>query len=257
MSDETLYELGRDAWELHRQAAGKPWLVTPSAPVLFFGDLSAFQASPLRIATVALNPSRREFPVGAPFSRFPGVAPGDMRIYFASLSNYFQVDSYPWFDCYEQALLGLGASYKGQQPNIAIHTDIASVLPTDPTWGRLDRHAQDEIAASGVPLWHRLIMYLKPQILLWSTATSWHDLIKLDPISRCSDLIVFRETQSQRLRRRPVIVRICWYQMPAAEQVLIAFIPAAQKPLGTLSHSQKRMTGEAILNAWRTHDKRT
>jgi hypothetical protein len=156
MTDESLSHLAEEAWDLHRKFAGRPWLVTPSAPILFFGDLTAYQASPLRIATVGLNPSRLEFPACSPFSRFPD-AQCSIPTYLSSLESYFRTAPYGrWFNSYEQALLGLDASYYGQRPNTALHTDIGSVLPTDPTWsGLTGRGAALPGAPRPVPLHHR------------------------------------------------------------------------------------------------------
>ena len=250
MNDQYLSELGRDAWQLHRQAVGNPWLVTPSAPVLFFGDFTAYRASPLRIATVALNPSGQEFPAQSPFSRFPGAVSEDIGSYLASLERYFQVDPLRWFNSFEWALSGLGASYYGQQPSVALHTDIGSVLPTDPTWSHLENDVRTRLAASGVPLWHRLVEYLEPQILLWSTRESWLRSITLTPIGQWSSLLAFRETKNGQPRKQPIVVRRRRYKLQNGALVLIAFVPAAQTPLGRLSGPQKVGAGKAILSAW-------
>ena len=53
------------------RVAGWSWCVRPAAPMHFFGDVDAYRASPLRMLTVGPNPSRMEFPVDRPFSRFP------------------------------------------------------------------------------------------------------------------------------------------------------------------------------------------
>jgi hypothetical protein len=251
MTDEFLSHLAEEAWELHRTFVKEPWLVTPSAPILFFGDLTAYQASPLRIATVGLNPSRLEFPVGSPFSRLPD-AQSSIPAYLKSLESYFRTAPYrTWFNSYEQALLGLDASYYGERPNTALHTDIGSVLPTDPTWSGLDRDIRLSIANSGVPLWRRLIAYLEPQIILWSTAGLWLDHIDLAPLSPWENIREFYDTKSGAPRKRSLAVRGRWYQLPNSAPVLIAFIPAAQTPLASLSHSQKKEAGHAILSTWR------
>ena len=44
------------AWRAFDRAAERPWCVTPAVPILFFGDLDAYRASPLRVLTVGLNP---------------------------------------------------------------------------------------------------------------------------------------------------------------------------------------------------------
>lgn len=49
--------------------------VDPSIPILYFGDLTAYENSPKRIVTVALNPSNVEFP--SPSTRFPMAARWD------------------------------------------------------------------------------------------------------------------------------------------------------------------------------------
>lgn len=251
-------ELAEQAWRLHRESADQPWIVTPSAPVLFFGDLSAYQASPLRIATVALNPSRREFPAKSPFSRFPGAESGDIAAYIESLQNYFRVAPYSdWFDFYERALSGLDASYYGKKRNAVLHTDIASVLPTDPTWSKLDQQVREDITASGIELWHRLIAFLEPQIVLWSTAKLWLNSIRLEPITTWSDLWVCHETQGGAPRKRPIVVQGRNYRHQNGRRLVIAFIPAAQKPLARLSHAQKAQAGKIILDFWRISDVKT
>ena len=181
-----------------------------------------------------------------------------MADYLASLESYFRVNPYfGWFDSYEQALSGLNALYCGQKPSVALHTDVGSVLATKPTWHRLNRQDRERIANSGVQLWHRLIEHLKPEILLWSTARSWLDRIEFHPTGCWDDLYVFRETKSGAPRKLPTAVRRRWYQLRTGEKLLVAFIPAAQKPLGRLSHCHKRAAGEAILDAWKASVDRT
>ena len=80
MQEQELLALARDARTLFAANAGKSWLVAPSAPVLFFGDLPGFGESTPRVATVALNPSRREFPAADPFKRFPGAESARRRL---------------------------------------------------------------------------------------------------------------------------------------------------------------------------------
>jgi hypothetical protein len=87
--DDELEELCRSAWKAHHAAAGEhqlllpneQWLVTPSAPILFFGDLQHFKKSKLHVITVALNPSRLEFPPNTRFRRFPTIDGRNMVIY--------------------------------------------------------------------------------------------------------------------------------------------------------------------------------
>ena len=137
MEDVELSALVREARQLYEANAGRRWLVAPAAPVLFFGNLPGFRESTPRVATVALNPSRAEFPPEAPFLRFPAAGSPEESSYLSSLFAYFQTAPYrSWFGFYEQALLGMGSSYYGDSDAVALHTDIGSVLATDPTLSR-------------------------------------------------------------------------------------------------------------------------
>ncbi|HET7091970.1 MAG TPA: hypothetical protein VFI22_00780, partial [Thermomicrobiales bacterium] len=57
------------AWDLYATTQ-EPCVVRPSIPILYFGDRQRYESSPLQIITVALNPSRHEFPVADRFMRF-------------------------------------------------------------------------------------------------------------------------------------------------------------------------------------------
>ena len=172
--DTGLLSLVRDARQLYEANAGNHWLVSPGAPVLFFGDLPEYTASAIRIATVALNPSREEFPKENPFSRFPNADSPDDALYLRALIAYFRTRPYwSWFDCYEQALLGMASSYYSGSSSTALHTDFCSVLPTTPTWSKLGAYVQRQLVNDGVGLWHRLVEDIQPNILLWSTAREW------------------------------------------------------------------------------------
>ena len=120
-------------------------MVSPGMPVLFFGDLGAYLDSPRRVVTVALNPSDKEFPSDQPWLRFPGARDlawqGSFDVtareqYVEALSSYFVTAPYTsWFNgSFERVLWGLHASYYPGRPSVALHTDIASPVPTRPTW---------------------------------------------------------------------------------------------------------------------------
>ena len=66
-------ETWRD-FDRFRERAG---VVRTSMPILFFGNLRAYLASPIRVLTVGLNPSWAEFPEEEPFRRFP---PGEKLV---------------------------------------------------------------------------------------------------------------------------------------------------------------------------------
>ena len=147
------------AWRAHDNAAGLVARVNPSIPILFFGDLNAYKAAPLRTLTVGLNPSLREFPSDRPFSRFPlsdEETPRNRAAYLDTLSRYFRTEPYrAWFNAWEPLLNGAGVSYYGDASSTALHTDLCSPVATDPTWSRLgkvDQHSQQTLEADGVPL---------------------------------------------------------------------------------------------------------
>jgi hypothetical protein len=242
MDDPDLRGLIDEAWRQHRSALREPWLVKPSAPVLFFGDLDAFRTSRLRVLTVALNPSDHEFPASEPFLRFPGAEASERAdSYVAALSGYFGREPYwSWFAFYEEALRGMGVSYCGAPDGTALHTDVGSPLPTEPTWSKLGQETTSVLQAGGQPLWHRLTDYLEPDIVLWSTAHHWLDLIEFDGLGEWRTLIEFTRKQDGTPRQTPVRALSRIYGLSGGKRSLFVFAPAQIKPLGELSHVQKR-----------------
>ena len=251
MEDVELSALVREARQLYEANTGRIWLVAPAAPVLFFGNLPGFRESTPRVATVALNPSRAEFPPEAPFLRFPAAGSPEESSYLSSLFAYFQTAPYrSWFGFYEQALLGMGSSYYGDSDAVALHTDIGSVLATDPTWSGLGDSIREQLAEDGVPLWHRLIECIEPNILLWSTARKWLERIRFRPLTEWEQIKVFDSTKDGRRRGRPVRLEARWYSLSTGVSLLVAYAPASQKPLASLSHAQKREAGRIVGEYW-------
>ena len=235
-------------YETHRE---QEWLVSPGAPVLFFGNLLGFRASRPRVATVGLNPSRLEFPGASPFGRFPDADSGDEHSYLQSLYSYFRIWPYRgWFDFYEQALQGMGASYYGERANVALHTDIGSVLPTDPTWSGLDASVRRRLAEVGGPFWHLLIECLQPDILLISMRRRWLESVEFTPCGDWQRIHGFDFTTDGERRKRPVGVHARWHTLSSGMPVLLAHVPASQKPLAALSHQQRRLAGTKIKEYW-------
>jgi hypothetical protein len=63
-------DLIRESWQTYRRFADQTFLVKPSIPILFFGDSNRYFDSKLKVITLGLNPSRKEFPEPDRFSRF-------------------------------------------------------------------------------------------------------------------------------------------------------------------------------------------
>lgn len=243
------------AWSAFERATTLSSHITPSIPILFFGDLDAYQQSGTRALTVGLNPSFHEFPMDSPFQRFPlakGITAGEPDRYLDALSAYFRADPYrSWFSAFELTLNGLGASYYEGQPSTALHTDICSTMATDPTWSGLDRETRRTLEADGVPLWHTLLKALQPHVVVLSVAKPHESRIKFKALSEREVVHVFKRTKTGALRKRPVTISAQWHEIEDKPSLLI-FVPAAQTPLGKLSNPQKERTGRMALEVFRS-----
>lgn len=239
------------AWRLYNESADDPNVVRPSIPILFFGDSKRYSCSPIKVVTVALNPSRHEFPVADRFARFP-VAANSIRgtrgapsheEYVGVLNDYFRQQPYrSWFGWFEEVLQGMEASYYDGQESAALHTDICSPLATDPTWSKLgDQRVRLE--SSGVALWHRLVQWLEPDVILVSIARRYRDQITfVRPDGWHPFHIVPRKTEG----KRPYQADAQWTRLPSGKVTFCVFGPAAQQPFATLDKSSRRGIGEMI-----------
>ena len=241
------------AWHAFDRAAGCSWCVTPAAPILFFGDLDAYLASPLRVVTVGLNPSLHEFPAGEPFRRFPlagGNRDREPSRYLAAMSAYFCTDPYRgWFNAFEPLLNGLGASYYEASASTALHTDICSPVASDPTWSRLDKADHAALEADGGPLWHMLLEDLRPQLVAISVAKAHLKRIEFVPKTDWTIIHAFECKADGTPRSRPYEIRTRWYDV-GGERSLFGFGTAALKPFQLLADRQKRKTGQLLLKEY-------
>ena len=178
--------LGEDltgaAWRAYEASVRRHFrfVVTPSVPILFFGDSIRYSTSALKVITVGLNPSKREFPTRDRFERFPRAREAYPAIltgshaeeYLRALDDYFRVAPYSaWFNrSFERLLRGMGCSYYDSNGSTALHTDLCSPIATDPTWSSLNRPDRDVLYGDGVALWHTLVRALRPDIVLISVA---------------------------------------------------------------------------------------
>ncbi|MFL5758363.1 MAG: hypothetical protein ACJ789_01415 [Thermomicrobiales bacterium] len=249
-------ELAAEAWGLYRQAESNDCVVKPSIPILYFGDRERYLRSPLKIATVALNPSRKEFPDEARFGRFPSASSVYPEImeglrhdeYFAALNSYFRIWPYrSWFSWFEEVLKGIRASYYDSEVNCALHTDLFSPLATDPTWSKLGS-VRAIFETDGISLWHKLIEHLAPDIILISVARGHLDKIAfIDHLAWQKLHTVERDVPS----KRPFVVDGQRVVLSNGKPALLVFGRAGQSPFATLTKGQRQEIGQAILESHR------
>ena len=146
----------------------------------------------------------------------------------------------------------MGATYYDAEEYAALHTDIGSVLPTNPTWNKLDVQFRKQLTWEGVPLWHDLIRCLKPDILLVSIAWKWMNdgSIQLEPCGSWEVIHTFKKKKDGCPRKPPLKIKARWHMLSEGNQILIAHGRASQTLLGLLSNEQKRLAGCKILAHW-------
>lgn len=194
------------AWKKFEEVKGLPPVerIAGNFPILWFGDMDAYFQSEIRVITVGLNPSNREFSEPRFFTyiekmpyhcmpdfdettiyetRITGRIPLTQshwenaefeRIAWA-YNNYFHINPFgAYFDCYEKALRSLcwDVSYAGKKlgnykaKNTAIHIDLKTPIATDPTWTKLPKSIQKQLTCD---LFGELVSYLRPDVVLFST----------------------------------------------------------------------------------------
>jgi hypothetical protein len=247
-----ILDLAAEAWQMHTGiATEQDGAVRPSMPILFFGDLARYEASRLRVITVGLNPSDEEFPQEDPWSRFPGGAQlgadeldrASLALYVDELSRYFEVAPYRrWFDrSFEPLLRGLSASYYPQAANVALHTDIASPVPTTPTWSELSP-ARRALHRGGAALWRRLADLLAPDVIVVSVARDHLAAISTSPFSEWSEL-------TRVDRERPFVVSTTRMLVGGgSKSAVVVFGRCTNVPFGSVSFPMREWIGAQIAS---------
>jgi hypothetical protein len=251
----TLEPLAAQAWRLYRaiDASGASFLVRPSIPILFFGDSKQYFASPLRVITVGLNPSRSEFPDDDRFARFSASRDLPPRgfenvdgfnNYIGSMNDYFRVRPYSgWFrPAFEDLLRGMDASYYDGAGSTALHTDLGSPLATDPTWSKLGSR-RGFLATDGIALWHDLVAFLEPDVIVVSVAREHLANIRF-PLNGGWRVAHTVE------RTNPYSVEAARVELPSGKHSLLVFGRAANLPFGTVSAKDKGLIGAALLETY-------
>lgn len=224
------------------------FVVNPSLPILYFGDLASYKRSDIKILTVGKNPSDNEFRLKKSdkfsFVRFSSWNETTRNL-IPTLNNYFEDKPLKlWFSCFEPILNGLRASYyKGKKTNIALHTDVCSPLATDPTWSKLSKDNQNSLYKEGLFIWKELIEELQPDIMLVSIPSP---LFKSIFQSTSKVIITFNEKKNGELRKKPYIVELYEYQLKNGKIVKVVYGQAANKPFDTIYDEQKFQIGKVL-----------
>lgn len=227
-----------------QNAAPSSLQVSPRIPILYFGDFERFRESRLRIVTVALNPSLSEFPTASPFQRFPSLCGysrynGNVLGLQQAYNDYFKVDPYMrWFNHFEKVLNGFDASFfcSNDYENTALHTDLLSPVATNPTWSKLNDNDKNSMSKSGLDLWHSLINFLNPDVLIVSVARKYFDQIRF---LRSQQSVEIFSVQGKGRKR----VTVCSMEISKKKRVNVIYAIPAQVPFGYLSHIEKKDVG--------------
>lgn len=241
-----------ESWKIYTHFENQPFLVKPSIPILFFGDSDRYFASRLKVITLGLNPSRLEFPESDRFLRFESARGVYPRIlegmcydeYLRALNGYFrQPPNHPyerWFNSFEPLLAGLDCSYYESAANTALHTDLCSPLATDPPWSNLPEDVQRRLFESGTPLWHFLVQWLSPDLIIASLARSHLRRISF-PLGEWRIVHTVE-------RANPYVVELATLNVGKGNRTSLAFGKAANTPFGTVSNVEKEKIGRTLRN---------
>lgn len=223
-------------------------------PILYFGNSVNFAASTVRVVTAALNPSRIEFISGEAgndtWSRFQNADAANLETYFNTLDDYFNRDPYEWFRNFENLLTGMNLSYHRTEFGSALHTDMGSPLATDPTWNDLPRATKLRLKSDGLRLWHDLLNVLSPDIVVISVARTWLMEVLFEPVSDPQVVFNVSLKKDGTPRKNAFLAEAQWYRSSSKKKFMIAFVPASQKPMGSISVAQQQAVGLSILNSW-------
>ena len=247
--------------EHYNRFKNKDFVVKPSFPILYFGNLERYSKSGIRVVTVGKNPSYWEFFDGCKYStklRFPKWN-GDFERIEDTLNPYFETNPYTkWFGTYEYVLEGMGASYGGKYDdkqrfiNIAIHTDICSPLATSPTWNDIEGGCKKELSKDGFKIWCELIeSVLQPNIILISISKKecFSQLEKKYKLNNGEILKSFEETKDGKKRARPYKAYYYSANMNGVRAIIV-YGPPAQTPFSSISNDQKYDLGKRIIEKY-------
>jgi hypothetical protein len=225
------------------------FVVKPSLPILYFGNLEEYFKSNLKIITVGKNPSDNEFKLRKndkySFCRFKDWVYDKNKLLYTLNSYFEEIPLKQWFSSFEPILNGLDCSfYKNDLTNsTAIHTDICSPIATNPTWSKLSSKNQELLSIEGIAIWKELIEELQPDIMLISVPQK---LFSEVIIEQGALIISFDKKKDNTPRKYPYEVFIHKHKLKTGKTVNVVFGQAANKPFDTISEDQKKLIGTEI-----------
>jgi len=231
-------------------------ITSPSIPILYFGDYPAYNKSKIKIITVGLNPSHREFPIEDRFLRFrkaekiskrSNMAHKEIQLFLDSLNDYYKDEPYSrWFRCFEPILNGLNSSYyDNEYPNRVLHTDICSPLATDITWSKLNPRQRARLSYDGNRIWHSLVEILAPDFILISVAKRHLNKIRFKR-TKWRELMRITHDKYGKLKNNPYRISVSKFSINGRTGLFV-FGQARQTPFGPISNPQKREIGKTLL----------
>ena len=248
-------ELIKESIRIYLNFQGLDCLVNPSIPILFFGDSQKYFTSGLKVVTVGLNPSSMEFPDDG-FLRFREVGSVYHEIlegkhfdkYLSALNNYFKREPYSWFEkSFEHILHGMGASYYDFCENIALHTDLCSPLATKKTWTDLaheNKDLADKLLGDGIGLWHNLIRFLNPDVIVVSVRKDYFN--RIENVSEKKPLFEIRKKVDGAPRKKPYCVEMWNIKIAEGKISRLILGKTVNIPFGSVSTKDKELIGREI-----------
>jgi len=253
---ETLEGLVERAWKVYFEAVedegSRKYVVEPSKPILYFGNMKAFDDSGFKIVTVGVNPSYSEFPKNNSGRRFPGMVEflrvkssgrrhPDSDSYASSLDSYFETCPYDnWFDNYEPVLNGCGSSFYAGALNRAIHTDLCSPVATTAPWSEVEKEnpsVTDRLMRGGARLWRDVVESLAPNVILAS--------LRRDHFNKVMGLLGIQGGQKTLGREQKVV----WCRARVkGKDVAVVNALKGRTPFMGLSKDGKAELGRSILD---------
>ena len=258
-------ELIRKFKKYYNYHIGRPFVVKPSIPIIYFGDEVAYRESLIKVVTVGLNPSDIEFKEGSkPYStalRFPSYSKsaGTDQDLVKALNEYFYKSNNPyrWFDCYEPLLNGMNSSYSQKFNNTALHTDICSPIATNPTWSDLQHFEKNALMNNspeipgGIQLWAELIEELVPDFILMSVRREYLERYLASGYVKLIGRSIFDSLKNKsngEPRKRPYNIEINEILLNSGKKSRIVFGRSNIKPFMDLSDEVKKSLGSRIIN---------